>query len=128
MKKYSLFKVPIWALLVPLLLFFSCQDGGEVRKGGEDGPSKARVCPPFYPLEGGARDKILLDGENFGTDQNQIKVYFNNKKAAIVSSSGNRIYAIVPRLPGVNPRISVVIGEDSVIYDQRFNYTPQAQV
>ena len=40
----------------------------------------------------GARDKILLDGKNFGTDLSKIKVYFNNaseptEKASVVSSS-----------------------------------------
>src|SRR5690606_29735699 len=91
-------------------------------------PSKPIVLTSFSPLEGGARDKILLDGENFGTDPKQIKVYFNNARASIVSSSGNRIYAIVPRLPGEDPKISVVIGKDSVIYKDAFTYYTQAQV
>lgn len=82
----------------------------------------------FYPTEGGAKDKILLDGENFGTDPSKIKVYFNNARAAVISSSGERIYAIVPRLPGDNPKISVVIGQDSVVYDKSFTYHIQAQV
>ena len=111
-----------------ILCSTSCKDEEAASVGKDYDPSRPITLTSFYPLEGGARDKILLDGENFGTDHNQIKVYFNKKKAAIVSSSGDRIYAIVPRLPGENPSISVVIGDDSVVYDQRFNYAPQAQV
>lgn len=55
---------------------------------------KPIVLTSFYPKEGGARDKILLDGKNFGTDVSKIKVYFNNARASVVSSSGSRIYAI----------------------------------
>ena len=52
----------------------------------------------------------------------KIKVYFNNARASVVSSSGSRIYAIVPRLPGDNPRISVVVDTDSVAYEETYAY------
>ena len=87
-----------------------------------------KLLTSFYPLEGGAKDKILLDGENFGSDPGKIKVYFNNAQASVISSSGERIYAIVPRLPGDDPKISVVIGKDSVVYNNSFTYHIQAQV
>ena len=44
---------------------------------------KPIVLTSFYPKEGGARDKILLDGENFGNDVSKIKVYFNNARASV---------------------------------------------
>lgn len=91
-------------------------------------PGKSIVLTSFYPKEGGARDKVLLDGSNFGTDTSKIKVYFNKARASVVSSSGDHIYAIVPRLPGDNPRISVVVGTDSVVYDDTYTYHTQAQV
>lgn len=129
MKGYSLRRARILAFLVSLILFSSsCKDDDKASVGKEYDPSRPITLTSFYPLEGGARDKILLDGENFGTDASKIKVYFNNARASVVSSSGERIYAIVPRLPGDDPRISVVIGEDSVIYDNSFTYHVQAQV
>lgn len=103
-------------------------------KSEKEGPSKKHdaskpiVLTSFYPNEGGARDKVLLDGENFGDDPGKIKVYFNNAKATVISSSGNRIYAIVPRLPGNNPHVSVVVGTDSVTYKDTYTYHIQAQV
>ncbi|MEI5983365.1 IPT/TIG domain-containing protein [Sphingobacterium sp. PU5-4] len=99
----------------------------EIKKRDYD-PSKPVVLSSFYPLEGGARSKILLDGENFGTDTSKIRVFFNNAKASVVSSTGSRIYAIVPLLPGENPKITVVVGTDTIEYQEKFNYYTQAQV
>lgn len=110
-----------------LFCFSSCKNDIEyISKAHDSG--KPIVLTSFYPTEGGARDKILLDGENFGNDASKIKVYFNNAKASVVSSSGNRIYAIVPRLPGANPTISVVVDSDSVAYNDNYTYHTQAQV
>jgi DNA-binding beta-propeller fold protein YncE len=65
---------------------------------------------------------VIFDGENFGSDPSKIKVYFNNKQATVVGSSGKRMYAVVPRLPGDTCTVSVVVGNDSVVYDQKFRY------
>ncbi len=112
-----------------ILFFLSCKD--ETTSSSVEvphDPSKPIEVTTFSPTVGGAKSKILLNGENFGTDASQIEVYFNNKKAAVVSSSGNRIYAIVPRLPGDNPVVKVVIGENSATYNETFLYVAQAQV
>ena len=119
---YSLF----WACLISFF-FLACKDK-EKNTTKEYDPAHPIVLSSFSPKEGGAKDKILLDGENFGTDPSKIQVFFNNVRAAVVSSSGNRIYAIVPRLPGKNPVIKVVIGDKSVTYNDTFIYTAQAQV
>ena len=110
-----------------LSLLFACKDEGEINRVEHD-PNAPITLTSFSPQEGGARDKVLLDGDNFGSDASKIEVFFNNTKAAVVSSSGNRIYAIVPRLPGENPVIKVVIGEKSATYAETFTYTAQAQV
>lgn len=118
--------IVLWGCVISFCLF-SCKDETKPPSSEYD-PSKPVVLTSFSPKEGGARDKVLLDGENFGSDPSKIKVYFNNAQAAVVSSSGERIYAIVPRLPGEEPRISVVIGKDSLVYEDTFTYTAQAQV
>ncbi|EFK57600.1 IPT/TIG domain-containing protein [Sphingobacterium spiritivorum] len=112
---------------VVALFFSGCESKSELEQKAYD-PNKPVVLTSFYPMEGGAKDKILLDGENFGSDPGKIKVYFNNAQASVISSSGERIYAIVPRLPGDDPKISVVIGKDSVVYNNSFTYHIQAQV
>ncbi len=114
-------------ILFVLSFSFACKNEEAINQKQHD-PNKPITLTSFSPHEGGAKDKVLLDGENFGTDASQIEVYFNNTQAAVVSSSGDRIYAIVPRLPGENPVIKVVIGDQSVTYDDTFTYTAQAQV
>ncbi|QEC53909.1 NHL repeat-containing protein [Anseongella ginsenosidimutans] len=110
-----------------LLCLSACKKEAETPKKIHD-PNQPVQLTSFAPAEGGARDKILLNGGNFGNDISKIKVYFNHAEASVISSNGDRIYAIVPRLPGEDPRISVVIGEDSVVYDEAFTYHTQAQV
>lgn len=111
-------------LLVVSLLAISCKD----KEINIEGPHGNVSLTSFYPLEGGASSKILLDGENFGADPTKIKVYFNKARATVVSFSKNRIYAIVPRLPGAAPKVSVVVGNDSIVYEQSFIYHTQALV
>lgn len=118
------FRLLSWALIV---FITSCDKKEELEKKDHD-PNKSVVLTSFFPKEGGARNKILLDGDNFGTDPSKIKVYFNNSRASVVSSSGKRIYALVPRLPGDNPKISIVVGKDSLTYEDSFTYHVQAQV
>lgn len=119
----------LFSILGAVLLFsVSCKDESQGQVAQVHDPNKPIELTSFYPTQGGAKEKILLNGENFGSDPSAIEVYFNNKKAAVVSSSGNRIYAIVPRLPGDNPVIKVTIGEKSAVYDETFTYTAQAQV
>lgn len=114
-------------VVLTALLFTACEDN--LKPTGENhDPNQAITVTSFFPKEGGAREKVLLNGANFGTDVSQIKVFFNNKEAAVVSSSGSRIYAIVPRLPGDNPQIKVVVGDKEVVYEDTFAYKPQAQV
>lgn len=111
-----------------LLLCLSCKEDTTGSIGEPHDPSKPIVVTDFYPTEGGAKTNVLLNGKNFGTDASKIEVYFNKKKAAVISSSGDRIYAIVPRLPGDHPVVKVVIGDKDATYDETFNYTAQAQV
>jgi DNA-binding beta-propeller fold protein YncE len=49
-------------------------------------------------------------------------VYFNQKQAPVVGSSGKRMYVVVPRMPGDTCTIAVVVGNDSIISDQKFRY------
>lgn len=114
-------------IAVSLFIITSC-DSKDEEKVPKYNPDKPVVLTSFRPTEGGIRDKVLLDGENFGSDPSQVKVYFNNSRAAVISSKGNRIYALVPRLPGNDCHVSVVIGNDSVTYDNTFTYHTTASV
>jgi hypothetical protein len=123
MKKLDALLVAVaMAVYVCSFGFVSC--GDDEKEGGkvDYDPSKPVVLTSFHPDSGSIASKVIFDGENFGTDPSKIKVYFNQKQAPVVGSSGKRMYAVVPRLPGDTCTISVVVGNDSVVYDQKFRY------
>ena len=66
--------------LVAFFYLSSCESYSEPTEKAHQADQPI-VLTSFYPKEGGARDKILLDGKNFGTDVSKIKVYFNNARA-----------------------------------------------
>lgn len=136
--------------LVHQILFFCCIGGCALsmtfttsceskNESSEYNPNEPVTLTEFYPDSGGIATQVILNGSNFGTNIDGIKVYFNKKRAAVVSSLGNKIYVITPRRPGDgmpddgDPErdqvdISVVVGNDSVSYDKKFKYRIQTVV
>lgn len=107
-----------------LLFMFACTDSNI--DGWENkpyDPSQPITISKFYPDSGGMATNVLIEGSNFGTDPTQIKVYYNNKRAAVVKTKGNMLYVITPRQPGDTCNISVVMGKDSLTFDKTFEYT-----
>jgi hypothetical protein len=103
-------------------LLSGCADNNTDSQGARYDPNKPVSLDIFYPIEGGIATKLILNGSNFGTDLKNIKVYFNDKRAAVVNSTGNKLYVVTPKQPGNLCDISVVVGNDSVVYDQKFTY------
>ncbi|MDR2473226.1 MAG: IPT/TIG domain-containing protein [Tannerella sp.] len=85
-------------------------------------PSKPVELTSFHPDSGGVASQIILDGKNFGNDPSKIRLWFNKKQGRVVGSAGGRMYAIVPRMPGDTCTVSVVVGNDSVVYSKPFYY------
>lgn len=129
----SNFKKKKWLCLTSLgfllSLSLSC---GDDKEGGSMGqpynPDKPIQITEFYPDSGGIATKVIIKGENFGTDPEKVHVYFNEKRAAVVQAIGNMIYAIVPKQPGDTCFVSVAIGKDSLIFDNTFEYTTTTTV
>lgn len=124
--------------LITLLLMFltgifsSCGSSDDGNNGTRSGkpydPSQPIKLTTFYPQDGGMATKVIIKGENFGTDLSQIEVYFNEKKASIVKAIGNMLYVITPRQPGDECTIKVKVGEDSQSFDEKFAYKTQVSV
>ncbi len=111
------------ALLACMFVMLSCGDNEGNKKNDEPyDPKKPIELASFYPDSGRYLEKILLTGKNFGTDPEQIRVWFNSRRAAVVGSTGSRMYVLAPRLPGDTCVISVAIGNDSLVYDKTFRY------
>lgn len=104
---------------------FSCSDSknDEGGAGVPYDPNQPVKLETFYPDSGGMATKVIIKGSNFGTDPSAIKVYYNEKRAAVVKANGTRLYVITPRTPGEICTVSVVVGKDSLTFDQTFEYT-----
>lgn len=127
MKKSSNLKI-FTLLMMGLLLigFSSCKDDEEKKK--EHNPEKPIILTDFYPKEGGIATKLIFTGENFGTDVSKINVYFNETKAAVVQSTGEKLYVITPRKPGEDCVISVCVGDNKAVFTDHFTYHIQTTV
>ncbi|MBE9601032.1 IPT/TIG domain-containing protein [Pedobacter sp. MC2016-24] len=81
----------------------------------------------FMPDSGGIRTKFIIKGSNFGTDKNNIKVYFLDKEkersATIVGLDNETIYCLVPKQIGGNNKLKVVVGKTTGASSKTFLYT-----
>lgn len=91
-------------------------------------PNRPLQLTSFLPDSGGMSTQVIIKGSNFGTDENELRVYFNNKRAKVIRSIGDLAYVLAPRLPGDTCVISVVMGKDSVQYAKPFYYHPKVLV
>ena len=127
MRKTSLVTI-LFAMLITFLS--ACKSDSE--EGGTTGkpydPNQPIKLTSFYPENGGMATKVIINGENFGTDLSQIKVFYNEKQAAVVRSIGTKIYVITPRQPGDNCTITVEVGKDKASFEQQFSYKTQVTV
>lgn len=91
-------------------------------------PAKPIVCESFFPDSGGVGTKLLIRGENFGTDPSLIKVVIKNKEnkeAKVINVNDTRIYAVIPaRADSGNICVTVGKGKDAqeFIFNNKFNY------
>lgn len=110
-------------LLLGMIAGFTtaCSDDNGNKVPAHD-PAKKVEITDFYPKEGGMMSGIIISGSNFGNKPEDIRVYFNEKKAVITGTSGDKIQALAPRLPGEICNISVVVGKDSLVFDEKYNY------
>ena len=70
---------------------FACSDDN---KSGSNynGPLKLTT---FYPDSGYLSSKIIIEGENLGTDVSKLSVYFNKKKGYISQAAGNILMVLL---------------------------------
>jgi hypothetical protein len=121
--KLKAFNIAIAILCIGVLFFVSCRED-EVNRTHD--PSQLLVATSFMPDSGRISEMVLLDGDNFGTDTSKINVYFNSRKAMALSSTGTRILALVPRLPGDTCILTVEVDGKRVTYPGFFRYKIEA--
>src|SRR5690606_10600340 len=88
-------------------------------------PSKPVIVSDFNPKTGGMGQRLVIYGENFGNDPEDIRVVIGGKDAIVINVLGKSLYCLVPRqafLGDIEVRVGKkskeVIGKAS----QRFDY------
>ncbi len=85
-----------WILLVLLTICAcGCKDDDNVGTDSFD-PSKPVVVSDFTPHEGGAYQKLLIYGDNFGADASKVKVKIGGKDAVVINVKSTYVYCFVP--------------------------------
>lgn len=114
-------------ILIPLciLFFAACSNSEDIKKFPdlEDmyNPSQPKAVNSMSPLVGRVDDNFVLEG-NFGRDITKMKVYFGERKAVLLKTNGQTLHGIVPKQPGGDNPITVVLDEDSIVTDIKFRY------
>ena len=100
---------------------------------GEDGynPNLPVRISELSPQEGGYFDKVILQGENFGNNPKKVRVFFNKKEAIVVGASGDRVLVHVPKLPGDDCKIGMLLNgntTDTIFAEKHFAYEKNYQL
>ncbi|MEA4918060.1 IPT/TIG domain-containing protein [Proteiniphilum sp.] len=85
-------------MLVLIVLCISCKDDNSETDSSSPAydPSKPVLVSDFTPDEGGAYQKMVIYGDNFGNDSSLVNVTIGGKKAVLISVKGNSLYCMVP--------------------------------
>ncbi|MAZ28309.1 MAG: hypothetical protein CL868_14695 [Cytophagaceae bacterium] len=108
------------------VFFYSCQsDDQEDAAFSEFDPSQPVVVTGFTPESGGAGQRLVIYGKNFGTDPSIVTVLIGGKEAKVISVNGESLYCLVPT-QAFDGDIEVRIGDEtrqvSAYADTNFDY------
>lgn len=123
-------KMLLWCVaLFGAMTLVGCSEDNGTNGGGSNKDKGQFSLTTFAPNYGKYLEKVIFEGTGFTSPEN-LKVYFNQRPAAVigVTDDGTKFYALAPRLPGDDCVISVVQGEDSLVYDEHFAYTASTTV
>ncbi|WP_036878009.1 IPT/TIG domain-containing protein [Xylanibacter oryzae] len=113
-------------LFILMCLLFSACANEDIKKWPEKGnfydPSKPVSFDSMIPDWGRINDAFIIKG-NFPTDTSQIKVFFGDKKAVLVSSDGREAFGLVPKQMAGYNKVSVIVDGKSYNSDNaKFKY------
>lgn len=114
--------------LASVLAFASCSDDNNEGVPEDNGPEASFEVTDFTPLKGPRDTEVTLSGKNFGTDKGNVKVFFNEKEATVVSVADDKLVVRVPGLPGEECIVKVQVDGEEVKCKQLFDYIIQMYV
>lgn len=122
------FKWQIVFGMASMLAFASCGDDKNEGLPADDGPKASFEVTDFTPLKGPRDTEVTLNGKNFGTDKENVKVFFNEKEATVESVADNKLVVRVPSLPGEECVVKVQVDGEEVKCEKLFDYIIQMYV
>lgn len=105
----------------------SCSDDDQIDAGAAYDPGKPVAITRFVPEEGGYQDQIIIYGQNFGTNKENVSLKIGGKDAVVVSVMSDKLYAFVPS-GAFSGEIELSVSGDegadatTVTADKKFNY------
>ena len=116
-------------LFLLLFLFLAACSGSEViekfpKVENKYDPSKPKEVTGMHPLTGRIDNNFVIEG-NLGNNIEDMRVYFDDKKAVLLRTDGTTLQGLIPKQPDGFNKITVVLGPteaDSIITDIQFRY------
>ncbi len=114
-------------MLILMVLCISCEEDQSKTETPSQAydPSKPVIVSDFLPKDGGAYQKMVIYGENFGNDSSLVNVTIGGKKAVIINVQSNNMYVFVPS-GAFSGEVAVTVGSDdnakTAMADAVFNY------
>ncbi|MFC5681973.1 IPT/TIG domain-containing protein [Flavobacterium sp. MAHUQ-51] len=107
------------------VIFYSCKNDDAENFAQEFNPSEPVAVSGFIPASGGAGQRLVIYGKNFGTDPSIVTVLIGGKPAKVISVNGESLYCLVPK-QAFSGEIEIRIGEGETqvigISEDKFNY------
>ena len=82
----------------------------------------------FEPTEANYGVPIIITGKNFSTVKDENIVKFNGFTAEIISATADVIWAVVPKNINCSGKVSVMVGDTTVLSAANFTYLPTITV
>lgn len=112
-------------------MLMCCNDNKE--SSGSYDPNQPVTISYFSPDTGRVAEKVIIQGNNFGTDKSAVSVLFTDNtrrenKAAIIGVNNQTIYCIAPRQAEGYNTISVKVNDKTVAAEGTFKYAVSENV
>jgi hypothetical protein len=104
----------LWMIPTIFLGIWSCKsDEKTIDSALPFDPKQPVVVSDFQPKTGGAGQRLVIYGKNFGNDPSIISVIIGGQSAIVISAQGESIYCLVPT-KAYEGDIEVRVGEEQL--------------
>lgn len=124
--------IALMALALVAVFMVSCKNNEDSADSFD--PGKAVVISDFTPKKGGISTRLIIYGDNFGSDPSKIKVTVGGVETKVVGTNGTSIYCIVPNkayegsvevtiVGSEGETLAQVVATDKFIYEKKMLVT-----